>query len=188
MKTCRVCKQSFALDNFHKRSSAKDGLRSECKECHKADARKWIAENPERNRARVKAWLAENKEQNKIRRTSYFAEYRAANKERDSVRHSNWKKENKVLVSHYTQKRRAILVQNGVFDISKKELQRLYSSCCTYCGSDTDITLDHVIPIIRGGRHSLGNIVPACKSCNFTKQARTIMEWRKSLTSKPFVK
>jgi 5-methylcytosine-specific restriction endonuclease McrA len=35
-----------------------------------------------------------------------------------------------------------------------------------------------VIPIARGGKHSIGNLVVACKPCNSQKNKRTIQEWR----------
>lgn len=40
------------------------------------------------------------------------------------------------------------------------------------------MTLDHVFPLSRGGRHCVGNIVPACGQCNHSKGALTVVEWR----------
>lgn len=40
--------------------------------------------------------------------------------------------------------------------------------------------MDHIIPVIRGGNHSIGNLTPACASCNASKNHRTVMEWRLS--------
>ncbi|QAY17349.1 HNH endonuclease [Gordonia phage IDyn] len=50
---------------------------------------------------------------------------------------------------------------------------------CAYCHRKSDrLTIDHVVPISRGGRHTIGNIVPACPRCNYQKHNRTVMEWR----------
>ncbi|WP_431863023.1 HNH endonuclease [Microbacterium algeriense] len=38
--------------------------------------------------------------------------------------------------------------------------------------------LDHVMPIARGGSHSIGNLTAACARCNLSKGALTVMEWR----------
>ena len=37
-----------------------------------------------------------------------------------------------------------------------------------------------IMPIIRGGRHSIGNLLPACGSCNSSKGAKLLVEWRAS--------
>jgi 5-methylcytosine-specific restriction endonuclease McrA len=41
---------------------------------------------------------------------------------------------------------------------------------CAYCGaSDTPLQRDCVLALSRGGRYTLGNIVPVCRSCNASK-------------------
>jgi 5-methylcytosine-specific restriction endonuclease McrA len=56
--------------------------------------------------------------------------------------------------------------------------QRRFNNSCAYCGKTGPLTMDHVVPIIRGGTHGEGNIVPACRSCNCRKQGRFITEWK----------
>jgi 5-methylcytosine-specific restriction endonuclease McrA len=57
---------------------------------------------------------------------------------------------------------------------------------CQYCGVHTkELTLDHVIPKHRGGRHQWENLVSACRSCNHRKGGRTIEEARMTLRSLP---
>ncbi|MCX7822758.1 MAG: HNH endonuclease [Syntrophobacterales bacterium] len=51
---------------------------------------------------------------------------------------------------------------------------------CYYCGTIVEpgeLTMDHVVPIIRGGRSTKSNIVPACKSCNSKKKYWLPFEW-----------
>ncbi|WP_227751056.1 HNH endonuclease signature motif containing protein [Microbacterium sp. R1] len=58
-------------------------------------------------------------------------------------------------------------------------MQRRFGGRCAYCGVvAVALTMDHVVPIVRGGTHSAGNIVPACMSCNVHKQGRFITEWK----------
>lgn len=47
---------------------------------------------------------------------------------------------------------------------------------CRYCGSQHDLTADHVQPESRGGETSLDNLVTACRKCNLQKRARTPKE------------
>lgn len=52
-------------------------------------------------------------------------------------------------------------------------LEQVSRGICHYCGNQfpaSEITMDHVVPIARGGRSNPGNIVPACRSCNRDKK------------------
>lgn len=48
---------------------------------------------------------------------------------------------------------------------------------CTYC-TVAATTIDHVLPLVRGGTNYEGNLTPACGSCNSSKSGKTITEWR----------
>lgn len=48
---------------------------------------------------------------------------------------------------------------------------------CAYCDGAAE-TIDHVIPLARGGTNYEGNLVPCCLSCNADKRERVITEWR----------
>jgi len=55
---------------------------------------------------------------------------------------------------------------------------------CYYCGRDfkpSELTMDHIVPLIRGGRSTKGNTVPACKDCNSKKKYLLPMEWEEYL-------
>lgn len=52
--------------------------------------------------------------------------------------------------------------------------QKTSSGTCHYCGrhvGNNNLTMDHVIPLSRGGRSTKGNLVPCCKKCNTAKQS-----------------
>jgi 5-methylcytosine-specific restriction endonuclease McrA len=50
---------------------------------------------------------------------------------------------------------------------------------CAYCSVEDKLTVDHVVPISRGGLDAPDNVVPACKSCNSSKGAKLLTEWRR---------
>jgi 5-methylcytosine-specific restriction endonuclease McrA len=53
---------------------------------------------------------------------------------------------------------------------------------CAYCGvGGARLEMDHVIPLARGGRHAIGNVLPACPTCNRSKWDRLLVEWRHAL-------
>ena len=45
---------------------------------------------------------------------------------------------------------------------------------CTNCGSSEDLTMDHIIPISKGGQHTRTNIGVLCRSCNSSKGSKII--------------
>lgn len=59
---------------------------------------------------------------------------------------------------------------------------------CQYCGEERsagELTFDHVIPRVRGGKTTWENIVAACVSCNSRKGSRTPEEAGLELRQKP---
>src|SRR5262245_4197085 len=61
--------------------------------------------------------------------------------------------------------------------------RRCATGVCHHCGKQVGaraLTMDHVVPIIRGGRSSRGNVVPSCKDCNTAKKHRLAYEFEPS--------
>lgn len=51
---------------------------------------------------------------------------------------------------------------------------------CHYCQGrfpPTELTMDHLVPLARGGKSTKGNLVPACKECNTKKKYALPWEW-----------
>lgn len=57
---------------------------------------------------------------------------------------------------------------------------------CQYCGSEKDLTIDHVMPRSRGGKSTWKNLITACKQCNAKKGHHTPQEAGMPLTNLPF--
>ncbi len=58
--------------------------------------------------------------------------------------------------------------------------QKTSSGACYYCGKKVgfkNLTMDHVIPLSRGGRSTKDNLVPCCKECNTRKKSSLPVEW-----------
>jgi len=57
---------------------------------------------------------------------------------------------------------------------------RLARGICHYCGGTFppgELTMDHLVPVARGGKSTPGNVVPACRECNSRKKYLLPMEW-----------
>jgi len=62
--------------------------------------------------------------------------------------------------------------------------RRLSEGRCYYCGRKflpKELTMDHIVPLIRGGKSTKGNIVAACKECNNKKKHMLPLEWQEYL-------
>lgn len=86
-------------------------------------------------------------------------------------------------------KRRMARVAHDLTDAQWTALLEAWGGCA-YCGA-TGRTLqrDCVLPISRGGRYTLVNVVPACRSCNTSKCDDEVTAWlrRKGLDEPAFL-
>lgn len=68
----------------------------------------------------------------------------------------------------------------GTHNLTAKQWGRVidaFDNKCAYCMENTSLTVDHFIPISRGGSTTMGNIVCACASCNSSKQDKLPQDW-----------
>jgi 5-methylcytosine-specific restriction endonuclease McrA len=70
--------------------------------------------------------------------------------------------------------------------LSRQNVFRRDGNKCIYCGSQDDLTLDHVLPKSRGGKTNWDNLVTACRRCNSRKGDQTPEEMGFSLPKKPY--
>ena len=173
-KACSKCKQVKPTSEFGIHRKTSDGFYSQCLECR----RQARAIYRKRHSQKIKQEQHDNYARNSELRKANVIAWQKANPQKFKQYQSISKKRNKEAIAANTRRRNARRKANGVFAISKKELVRLSQGPCFYCGSLDRITVDHVVAIARGGTDSIGNLVPACKTCNSSKRDLTIIEWR----------
>jgi 5-methylcytosine-specific restriction protein A len=64
--------------------------------------------------------------------------------------------------------------------------RKIQKGICYYCNHEVGpdhLTMDHVVPLSRGGKSKKGNIVPACKECNNKKRYLLPVEWEEYIAS-----
>jgi 5-methylcytosine-specific restriction endonuclease McrA len=164
LKYCYKCKTEKPINEFNKNRRSKDGHRSECRKCCSVMYAKWRARNLEKARANSTKW---NK----------------ANLQKETARKNRWAKANPEKKNAQTQRRRAMKRGNGG-SYTAAEWQTLvekYNYTCLRCGKqepEIKLTIDHVLPLSKGGNNTIDNIQPLCKQCNSTKNAKFI-DYRK---------
>ncbi|MEU7905874.1 HNH endonuclease [Actinoplanes sp. NPDC049118] len=63
-------------------------------------------------------------------------------------------------------------------------MQRRFDKRCAYCGRrpPSPLIMDHIVPVAKGGRHALANILPACGDCNGHKSDLLLVQWKQRPT------
>lgn len=88
---------------------------------------------------------------------------------------------NYVLYHRQKSKRRKAQMRESVaIQITGKQIRGRFAEFdhhCAYCGAAGDLHIEHVVPISKGGPHAIGNIIPACKDCNFSKTNQDAESW-----------
>ena len=89
-------------------------------------------------------------------------------------------------------RRRKIRMARVEHDLTDEQWARLRAvwGGCAYCGAtDRPMQRDCVLPISRGGRYTLKNVVPACAACNMSKGNDEVTGWlrRKRLDERSFL-
>lgn len=103
--------------------------------------------------------------------------YRSTQKQRTEYTRA-WRKSNPAS-TRTSKRRRAYRELTGT--ISERDWSRLvarHRGQCAYCGGSGEMTMDHVVPLSRGGTNTIGNVLPACRSCNSSKHMKLLVEWR----------
>ena len=191
VKTCATCSAEKPLHQFYKRKASKDGHDTRCIACEKARLAKWAADNPDRRREAQKRYNATDKAREKQRRwreknperaDEVIAAYRERNPNagREATKRHYYAniEESRESIKNRAHRRRARMAKNGVFGVTTKDIRRILANPCAFCGTRENPTLDHIIPISRGGRHSVGNLQCLCASCNFSKHDSLMVEFR----------
>lgn len=70
-------------------------------------------------------------------------------------------------------------------NLSRKNIFQRDNYTCQYCSSRENLTVDHILPVARGGEWTWENLVTACSKCNSRKGHRTLEEASMELLKEP---
>lgn len=170
-RVCTDCKEAKPLSEYHKDKRGLKGRRGICKPCRGGY---------------MFGYYQENREQ-KLR---YEVERRANNVEHirnlDKLRYQRDKDKRIELATGHSQNRRArILGRELDKGITVIRLRKLYGDACPYCSCRMDFkagtqgeynkkraSIEHIIPISKGGTHTWDNVILACLGCNLARGNR----------------
>lgn len=199
---CKPCTNAYARQYYNAKldeSRAKkrdyvDRNREELNAKARAWARRWRSANPERVRSRAaidrqrlretnpdyhREWYYRNIEKERERSRKSMRKARLANPDRERAVKLRYRARNAEAVA---KREREKTYARRAKQPYSKELAELMASLvqqpCAYCSATENITIDHITPLSRGGRHEASNLAPACFSCNSSKCDRLLSEWK----------
>jgi len=148
-----------------------------CQGCRRAEKRTRYVTHRDAEVDRSKRYAAANPEVRKRislgRDPAKGAAYYAANKERAAASSHEWYLVNKTTVVQRARLRRAEYDRGDFTQAEWNDMVLAARGRCLDCGrDDLALTVDHVIPLVKGGIHTANNIQPLCGPCNkrkFTK-------------------
>lgn len=175
-RECTSCGTRLPLEQFDLDRSSTGRRRGQCKPCRSTLMKAWYAANRERQAARQQA--RRDADPDKARR-------------QDMERYQRNKAKRIALAAEGWHKRRALKMQSPrVAGITKAALRKIHGDACRYCGTTMQFivcknaqyvpdqaTIEHIVPLSKGGAHDWENVALACRRCNLRKNRRTPDEW-----------
>lgn len=179
-KACTKRHKVKSLDDYGPDKRAKDSKQSQCKDCYakyqagrRADPVTKAADAVVKKRSTAKKpehYAKIHADARRIRRADPVKRRRELDQEK------TWK--DAARIAQYNHARRArklgALIDGPLPPGTYTAV--LASGPCVYCGAEAR-TVDHIVPLARGGYEVEYNLVPCCGSCNSSKGAKLLSEW-----------
>lgn len=173
-KKCTKCGEIKKLYLFNRNSQSKDGCTTQCKECQKNNAHRSYAKN--KHKRNYKKYYQDHKEAKQEQSRDYYQRH----KDESKAQHAAYlqTKAGKKAMSKAHAKRAAALKENTGIPYTREVI--IDRDCnggtepiCYLCGKViTDpgtIQLDHVIPVVQGGKDCFTNVACTHAICNLSK-------------------
>lgn len=189
LRQCGKCKEIKKLEDFTKNKKCSGGFERKCKACTNKDC--WAKKNPIENKKYKDKWYEENKDRireewkevYKEKRDIFIAyqyKYRSdpINLQKMKIRQSKYNKNNPEVGLAHCHRRRDNAIVNGNNTLSAQDIKQIkqLNPHCKACGVKS-VTLDHIVPLDKGGQNCIENCTVLCKTCNSSKHNKTPQEW-----------
>lgn len=155
LKVCSKCGRELPVEQFSKRIASKDGLQSKCREC---------------DNITVTQYYEEHKQEKQQYHKQYDKQYYQT--PQGQIVHFN---------AYAKRHKREETQGNGITKDQWLEMMNFFEWKCAYSGvlvnTENNRSIDHIIPLAKGGEHEVWNCVPMDKNLNRSKRDKDIMEW-----------
>lgn len=175
-RECQQCKLWAPLSSYHRDPSSPLGRKTTCATCRRAAERTRHHRNREANNARNRAYRVAHLYELRAKEAKAYADNRAARIAKATAQ------------VHLRRARLAATPNDS--GVTILALRNRDGDLCHYCGvtmvfasfkrgerPDNMATLEHLVPVSKGGSHSWSNCVAACWRCNISKSDRLPNEY-----------
>lgn len=141
--------------------------------------RLWRIKNRRLLRERDQRWREENREHLREQNRIWVEQNRARHQENQR----RWRRNNPQASINYATRRRVAIGDTKIGAQEWRKLMLEYEFRCFYCDEKLTVSnrsLDHIIPLTKGGQHHIDNLIPCCRSCNSSKGNR-FFSWMSGL-------
>lgn len=183
-KVCSKCQEEKTLNKFYKQERGKYGVRANCKDCQdkaikpirKAQTQRLYQRRKDEILAKQREYRRSEAGQANRRQTKL--KYRNQNTEQIRLYQKAYRgaPENRTKLVVHRQRREALRRgAEGTYTADEwRALCDHYGNKCLACGEPKPLTVDHVIPLSKGGSNDISNLQPLCGSCNSIKRDKAI--------------
>ena len=193
VKSCTKCGETKPLTEYHKNPRSSHGYRTECKVCRSARGKAWREANRGKiaeynrahhaaNREQYIAAMKAYRESNRERVLAAKKAYREANRDKIAEDARAYRKANRHIVYAADLRRRRLLADALQETYRREDIFERDAWMCGICGRAIDpqlrfpdpwsSSIDHIVPVSRGGNDTRANVQAAHLKCNISKQDR----------------
>lgn len=203
-KRCPKCGETKAVSEFSGNRCQPDSLNIYCRVCESERGKKYYAAHLEQERKRrrkyhathleqerksVKRYAAAHQEQTREyqkewqhkhqkQMIEYSRRYENAHREQRNKSRREYRLVHPGKSREYASRWHALRMNAGGSGFTAEQwsdLQKDYNHLCAYCNQGKPLEIDHVVPLSKGGKHDICNIVPVCRSCNASKHSSSLL-------------
>lgn len=158
----RVREQRRRYYHKHKDEIAKERKEKypQIREQHLERCRKYYL----KNREKILKWDSEYARENREKLREYEKKYYHTNKEKIRQKRNRRRSRKNKLPATLTSEQWNII-------------KEFFNNKCAYCGAEAELEQEHFIPLVKGGGYTPNNIIPACRSCNASKNNKDFFDW-----------
>jgi len=182
LKHCTKCGELLPITDFYRDRSTRDGLTCWCKWCKRE-----YAISPAGRRALAKS----NASISHRRSVERYSRSEASRERYRRYARSEWGKKRRqqyrrspggraaARAGDLNRKARKHRARDAADPVGGETITNIRTSRhCLYCGVETDkVTIDHILPLARGGKHVPENLAAACMYCNQSKSVHGVWSW-----------